>query len=104
MTKDRWLFTMCVVCAIALVVFGWFFTIRRTLADGFLSAKQEIVSAKAAITNEFQEAPVLKPNVPGLKQTIGVVMTSKQLIASLKTRIETEMYASKKISTPATTQ
>lgn len=103
MTKDRWLYVACVVCAIALVVIGWLMTVRRTIAEGFAVAKQSVSETQSVVATEFQEARAQKAQTPSLKQSLKTYLLSKQLIESLKTRIETEAYVPKEEATTTQT-
>ncbi len=111
-TKDQVLFGLCVSMAVLGVVFGWIFTVLPSLQVRMVQVKEQIQETQSDVVQEWSQT---KPNQQPVSAIVSDVQhivefaqkksqVSQQLIETLKTRIESEAYASQKTTTKTAQQ
>lgn len=111
--KNHLLFRICVVAAIVLVVIGWVSIVPQSLMKDFSHMREQWNQTSSQVADEFIKTQ--EPHQPNISASISEFAeiaefvekketVSHQLIESLKTRIETEAYASPKTAEKNTTK
>lgn len=105
-TKQQVLLGLSVAFTVAVVLLGWMFTVLPSLKLHRVLVKEQFQETQSDVAQEWAKTQTIQQPVPSVfsdvKQLVEFAQTkehiSQQLIETLKTRIESEAYASQKTS------